>query len=76
MKVKPIEEAVRNYVQRSLEAYLCGRKNLNWIKGVIGKSGILSRKGELNQIFTRLEPKKIAFRYGAIFEECKKEGWL
>jgi hypothetical protein len=71
-----MEEVDRESVRGSLEAFLEGKKDLNWIKGVIGKSGVLQRKGELQGIFDELRVYENLRRYQEILEECKWEGWL
>jgi len=75
-RVKPLEEYVRRYAQKSLMAFLEGKKNLNWIKGVIRVSGILRRKEKLKMIFYQLKGYGDPSRYQAILEECKREGWM
>jgi len=76
VKIWSLEETVRRYVRGSLEAYLRCKKNLNWIKGVIEKSGALQHEGMLQGIFNELRGYKESFRYKEIIIECQKEGWL
>ena len=71
-----MEEVDRERVRGSLEVFLEGKKDLNWIKGVIGESGVLQRKGELQGIFDELRVYENLRRYQEILEECKWEGWL
>ena len=76
VKIKPIEKIVMRQVRGSLEAFLDGKKNLNWIKGTIRNSGALYYKGMLKEIFDGLRRYKTLPRYNEILEECKKEKWL
>ena len=76
VRTPPTEEVVRERIRSSLEAFLEGKKDLNWIKKVIGKSGVLQRKGELQGIFDELRAYKHLSRYQKILGECKREGWL
>ena len=71
-----MEEVDRERVRGSLEAFLDGKQHLNWIKGVIGKSGVIKRKGELQKLFDELRVYENLPRYWEILEECKGEGWL
>ena len=71
-----MEEVDRERVKGLLEAFLDGKKDLNWIKGVIGKSRVLQRKGELQKLFDELRVYENLRRYQEILEECKGEGWL
>lgn len=47
-RVKPLDVAVRRYAQKSLMALLDGKKNLNWIVGVIISSGV--KGGQLKDV--------------------------
>ena len=76
VRTPPTEEVVRERIRSSLEAFLEGKKDLNWIKKVIGKSGVLQRKGELQGIFDELRVYENLRRYQEMLEECKWEGWL
>jgi hypothetical protein len=40
VKVKSLEEISRRYVMGSMDCYLRGEKNLNWVIGMIRSSGI------------------------------------
>ncbi len=60
----------------SLEAFLDGKKELNWIKGSIKNSGVLNYKGMLKEIFDGLRRYSELARYQNILKECQKEGWL
>jgi len=76
VKTRSMAEIDRRGVRGSMEAFLDGKKDLNWIKGVIGKSRVLQRKGELQEIFDELRLYQNLPRYQEILEECKGEGWL
>ena len=75
-KIMPMERMVMRYVRSSLEAFLDGKKHLNWIKGVIEKSGVLEYEGMLKDIFDGLRRYENLSRYKEIQKECKKVGWL
>ena len=75
-RTRSTEEVDRKRVRGSLEAFLDGKKDLNWIKGVIGKSGVLRRKRELQEMFDKLRLYENLPRYWEILAECKREGWL
>lgn len=76
IKIKTIEIAVMHYVRGSLEAFLAGKKEFNWIKGTIEKSGVLHHRGMLKEIFDGLRRYSRLTRYQSILKECQKEGWL
>ncbi len=76
VKIRSIEKIVMRQVRGSLEAFLDNKKNLNWIKGIIEKSGVLCYQGMLKEIFDRLRGNNTLSRYKEILEECKKEKWL
>jgi hypothetical protein len=76
VKIKPMEKIVLRQVRGSLEAFLEGKKNLNWIKGTIEKSGVLYYRGMLKDVFDGLRRYNTLSRYQEIVEECKKEKWL
>ena len=76
VKIKPMEKIVMRQVRGSLEAFLDGKKELNWVKGTIEKSGILHYKGMLKDIFDGLRRYSGLTRYQSILKECQKEGWL
>jgi len=71
-----MEKIVMRYVRGSLEAFLEGKKELNWIKGTIKNSGVLHHKGMLEEIFDGLRRYSGLARYQSIFKECQKEDWL
>lgn len=76
VKIKPMEKNVMRQARGSLEAFLEGKKYLNWIKGSIANSGVLNHKGMLQEIFDGLRRYASLPRYKKIIEECRKEGWL
>ena len=75
-KIMPMERIVMRYVRSSLEAFLDDKKHLNWIKGVIAKSGVLEYQGMLKEIFDGLRRYEDLPRYKEIQKECKKQGWI
>lgn len=70
------EKSVLKYVRGSIEAYLENKRTLNWIKGIIKKSGILEYKGLLREIFDGLLHYRETPRYREILKECLREGWM
>lgn len=76
VKIKPMEKIVMRQARGSLEAFLDGKKELNWIKGSIRNSGVLRHKGMLKEIFDGLRRYSGLTRYQSILKECQKEGWL
>jgi len=76
VRIPPIEEIDRRYIRGSLEAFLSGKKNLNWIMGVIAKSGVLQYKGMLQEIFNDLQGYEKTPRYQEILKECQIQKWL
>lgn len=75
IKIKTMEKTVMRYVRGSLEAFLDGKKELNWVKGTIKNSGVLHYKGMLKEIFDGLR-RYSGTRYQSIFKECQKEDWF
>lgn len=71
-----MEKIVMRQVRGSLEAFLDGKKELNWIKGSIRNSGVLHHKDMLKEIFDGLRRYSGLTRYQSILKECQKEGWL
>jgi len=71
-----LEKNIIKYVRGSIEAYLENKRTLNWIKGIIKKSGILEYKGLLREIFDGLLHYRETPRYREILKECLKEGWM
>lgn len=54
VKTQSTEEVIRERLRSSLEAFLEGKKDLNWIKRVIVASEVFQRKGELQGVFDEL----------------------
>ena len=50
VKVKSNEEISKRYVRGSMDCFMRGEKNLNWIVGIIRSSGI--RKDILKNLFS------------------------
>lgn len=71
-----LEKNIIKYVRGSLEAYLENKRTLNWIKGVIQKSGILEYKGLLREILDGLVHYRETHRYREILKESLRMGWL
>ena len=76
VRTQSTEEVLRESVRSSLEAFLDGKKDLNWIKRMKVASGVLQRQGELQRILDELRAYKHLSRYQEILEKCQKEGWL
>lgn len=76
VKIKATEMITMRYVRGSLEAFLEGKRTLNWIKGTIEKSGVLYHEGMLRDIFDGLRRYSKLTRYQSILKECQKEDWL
>ncbi|MDK2371897.1 MAG: hypothetical protein QI197_00705 [Candidatus Korarchaeota archaeon] len=69
-----LAKASINYVKRSMIAYLDGKKNLNWILGVIRSSGL---RGELlMRVFEELESYGRKDRWERALEACRKKKML
>jgi hypothetical protein len=71
---KSRETAVRNYVRKSLMAFLKGEQSLNWTTGVIRSSGMIGFP--LQQIFERYEQYGNPKRFHLVMEACRENGWL
>ena len=71
---KSPEIAVRNYVRKSLMAFLEGEQSLNWIVGVIRSSGM--RGFPLQQILNRYKQYGDPERFYFTVETCRENGWL
>ena len=68
-RIKPKETWVRKYRKKSLRAYLEGKKNMNWIIGVL--RGTTS--DEFNSIVEELKRHILYPRYEEIAEILKNE---
>lgn len=69
-----MEETTRRYAKRSLQAFLEGKKNLNWIVGVIRSSGV--RGPRLTQIFRELQDYGDKKRFEAAYQASRDRGWM
>lgn len=76
VKIRPMEEITRRLVRNSLQTFLRAEKNLNWIKGVIEKSGALRHKGMLQEIFNDLRSYEKLPRYQEILKVSRRQRWL
>jgi len=74
VRTKSVEETTRRYAQNCLRAYLEGKKNLNWVVGVIRESGV--RGARLTDIFERFRDYGDPVRYLKAKRACKDEGWM
>ena len=72
LRVKPMDEVTRNYAQNSLMAFLKGKKNLNWIIGVIISSGV--RGERLKGVFDELANYGDRLRFQQAKEACEDRG--
>ncbi len=63
--------AALNYVKRSMAAYLDGKKNLNWIIGVIRSSGV--RGQLLTRVFEELKDYGDRMRWEEALEACRRK---
>jgi hypothetical protein len=70
------ERTLLKYVRGSIEAYLENKRTLNWVKGVIKKSGILEYKNLLREIFDGLAHYRETPRYRELLKESLRMGWL
>ena len=75
-KIKTLDEATRNYVYKSLRAFLEGRTNLKWLLGVIRKSGIEDTGTTLVEIFESLRDYGELQYYEEAMTACRQEGLL
>ncbi len=66
--------AALNYVKRSMAAYLDGKKNLNWIIGVIRSSGV--RGQLLMRVFEELKDYGDKRRWEEALEACRRKGMI
>lgn len=75
-KIKTVDEAIRNYVYKSLKAFLEGRMHLNWIREVIRNSGIEETGTTLVSIFESLRGCGDNRLYDEVRLACRQEGLL
>jgi len=74
VRVKSVEETTRRYAQNCLRAYLEGKKNLNWVVGVIRESGV--RGARLADIFERFRDYGDPVRYLEAKKACEDREWI
>ena len=86
MKVKSLEDTIKKYIEKSLLSYIEGGKytrdkrpkSINWIMGIIKKSGI--SKGKLEKIFDKLksypQDNEEKDRFHLVLKECEKQGFF
>jgi hypothetical protein len=75
VKVRSEEETRKNWVQGSVNAYLNGKKSLNWIIGIIGSSKI--NKEELENLLIPLRKSyPDNFLLSQLEITCKENGFL
>ncbi len=72
--MKTGREAVENYTRKCLMAFVDGKQTLNWIIGVLRRSGVRGRA--LEEVFQRLQGFGNQERLQQVREQCHKEGWL
>lgn len=72
--IKTMDEIARNYARGSLQAFLEGKKNLNWIIKVIESSGMHGLL--LSEIFESLKGYGNFERYREALSACRDKGWL
>lgn len=74
VKIKSPEETARRYAQNCVRAYLEGKKNLNWVVGVIRESGV--RGARLTDIFERFRDYGDSHRHRAAKAACEMQDWM
>lgn len=72
--IKSMDEISIRYARGSLRAFLEGKKNLSWILGVIGSSGLCGRR--LSEIFEGLKGYGNSERYRKALSACQEQGWF
>lgn len=74
VRIKSPEDIAGRYAKRCLIAYLEGKKNLNWIVGVIGSSGVSGNS--LARIFEELRDYGDPNRYSDARAACERLEWI
>lgn len=74
MIIKSVDVTLIRYALGSLQAFLEGKKNLNWVLGVIRSSGVRGRR--LYNIFDSLKGYGNSERYHAAISACREQGWF
>ncbi len=69
-----VQEAAENYARKCLIAFVEGKQTLNWIRGVIRRSGLRGRA--LEEVFQRLQGFGDQDRLQQVRERCQREGWF
>ena len=72
--IKSMDEVSRRYARGALRAFLEGKKNLNWVLGVIGSSRVRGRG--LSEIFEGHKGYGNSERYRKVLSACRDQGWL
>ncbi len=72
--MKPVHEAVENHARKCLMAFVEGKQTLNWIIGILRRSGLRGRA--LEEVFQRLQGFGDQDRLQQVREQCQKEGWF
>lgn len=72
--VKTTKEYLARRVKGSMQSYLEGKKDLNWIVGTIKKGGVLGQ--DLKDIFERLRSYGDLQRFKEVYDYCEKEKWF
>ena len=73
--MKSVEETVTRYVMGSMDCFMRGEKNLNWIVGIIRSSGL--RKDVLKTLFSSYHETyagKSSFQ--ELEKKCKELGYI
>jgi len=73
VRTKSPEGTARRYAQNCLRAYLEGKKNLNWVVGVIRESGV--RGARLADIFERFRDYGDSEGHHAAKAACEMQDW-
>ncbi|MGA3193003.1 MAG: hypothetical protein ABSD73_10915 [Candidatus Bathyarchaeia archaeon] len=79
VKVKSAEQIVEKYVMGSMDSYLRGEKNLNWVIGMIRSSGL--KKTVLQGLFSIYQstpfqdPRKNTL-FQELYKACQQHGYI
>jgi hypothetical protein len=75
VKVTSEKESTRRWVEGSILAFLRGRKNLNWVIGIIRNGGINRKElGDLFSTFRKDYCEKTRFQ--ELEKKCRQSGLL
>ncbi len=72
--VKNVTTTTRNYARGALEAFLEGKKSLNWAIGMIRSSGVKDQR--LAEVFNMVKGYGDSNRRQEALTACRKQGWL